>query len=793
MLDSVLVLALAAAGGSLAATSPLVTGVTGLAVFALLWRRARRVVLGAAIVVLALSALRARLALADFERDHAALRQLLAGPRRCAMSLRVVESPTLRGDRTRIVGDVSSGDCEGRALPPRTRVAIYGGSPGLRRGDELEAIADLAPVRLFRNLGAPDPTPRAAARGVLLSGGAHAVELTGRKVTVSGWVDAARAHARRRILNTFTPQAQGLARALVLGENDLDDEEAAAFQKSGLSHLLAVSGTHLVFAVVSLVLALRWLLVRIPRLAAQRDVGRITAGAGMVLALAYADFAGGSGSAWRAAWMLSAAYAARVLGRGPATLRAVAWSIVVGLCVDPLAAYDLSFMLSLAATTGLLVLSSRAGGWLARVPSRALKWLLTAVAATLASMIPCAPLLALMSAELTLAGIAANVIAAPFGELVSLPLCLVHPLIGVVPSLERGVALTASGALVVVSKVARWSAAATWAAVPVPLPLPFQLGLCVVVFTLWLLRARRWQLGVALALLLASEGVARRAGVPKELRVTALDVGQGDATLLDLPGGELWLVDGGGFMGTTVDPGKSVILPQLRARRRTHLDVVVLSHPHPDHFGGLRSVLEVVSVGELWDTGQGRNEGAGPVYAELLKLARARGIRVREARELCGRHERSGAAVTVLGPCPTFTPGRHANDNSVVLHVAFGRRAALLPGDAEAEQERELLRAESELRADFLKVGHHGSRTSSSAAFLEAVRPSVGSISCGVRNRFGHPHWEAMRALSAHGVAVLRTDDLGSVVWSSDGEQVGIAAYLLRRGWLPIDGARLPP
>jgi competence protein ComEC len=245
----------------------------------------------------------------------------------------------------------------------------------------------------------------------------------------------------------------------------------------------------------------------------------------------------------------------------------------------------------------------------------------------------------------------------------------------------------------------------------------------------------------------------------------------------------LMLIDGGGFVGSPVDPGLAVILPVLRERRRTRVDVAVLSHPHPDHFTGLASALAQLEVGELWDSGQGEREGAGPIYAAMIRELRARGVPIRGPRELCGRARRFGAAVAeVLGPCPDFTPGRDANDNSVVIRIVLGARAVLLTGDAEHEEEAELVqRYGHALRADLLKVGHHGSRTSTGPGLLDAVRPSVATISAGVRNRFGHPHEVTLERLAAHGVLALRLDRIGNVEWQTDGDSVQIRSFSVPR------------
>lgn len=785
-----LFLSLAALGGGYLVSAP-VAGALGALGTLFLCRAvgARLLVLAGAVVLLALW--RAHTALAEYELERVTMRDALGAPKRCLVDGVVQRSPTWRGDALSYVVKASAVDCEGQQLPGSPVVRLYGGPRDLARGDRVEAVAQLAPVRLFRNADVASPLPAAARSGVVLSGGALSVALVSRGRGVAALIDRGRAHVRDRIEATFAPGAVGMAKALVLGESDLTELDDDAFRRSGLAHMLAVSGTHLVFAVVALVKGLTFVLVRVESLAVRCDVVRIASALGVVLALLYADFAGGSGSAWRAAWMLSAAFTARALARRPRPARVIALSVIIGSSLDPLAGYDLSFLLSLAATTGLIVFGQPWAAWCQRSGNQAVTFLATAAAATVASMIPCTPLLAMLAPDLTLAGILANVVAGPFGEAVALPLCLSHALLSWFAELEQGVALVASGALLVVKEVAHTSANASWSALPVPLPTEWHF--CVLLLGAagaWLTRvprdterepaegvergqARWFVLGVmALALTLVELSVLY-AGTPHgELRITALDVEQGDASLVDLPDGSVMLIDGGGFVGSPVDPGKRVILPVLRARRRTQIDVLVLSHPHPDHFGGLLSVAASVPIREFWDTGQGEAEGAGPEYARLLETLRKQGTRIRRPLELCAQRELGGAELHVLGPCPSFTPRANANDNSLVLRLSFAGRVALFMGDAEAEQEHHLLTENASLLdADFLKVGHHGSRTSTSPEFLAAVSPSVATISCGLRNRFGHPHPRTMDSLAEARVVSARLDRTGSVAWSSTSPQ----------------------
>ena len=230
-------------------------------------------------------------------------------------------------------------------------------------------------------------------------------------------------------------------------------------------------------------------------------------------------------------------------------------------------------------------------------------------------------------------------------------------------------------------------------------------------------------------------------------------------------------------MGSPIDVGVRVLAPELRGRRRTSLAAVVLSHPHPDHFGGLATGLDAVRVGELWETGEGAAEGAGGGYAQLLASAVARGVSIARPPQLCGVRELGGARVEVLAPCPSFSSDRGPNDNSLVIKITYGERSMLFVGDAEHEEEGTLLAtAGARLRADVLKVGHHGSRTSSTPAFVAAVAPREAIVSVGCRNRFGHPHPLTLSTLQTSGARVWRTDRDGAVVVTTDGRSLDVRA-----------------
>jgi competence protein ComEC len=773
--DTSIVLGIALAAGPLFVLHP---GPTALGALALAWTlrgRVGRAALAVAAVLLVLGAFRARERERAYEARRAADAEVGAIVL-CEGEGEITASPGLLGGGLRAPVELR-GTCAGRPWSGATMIAELPAS--VARGDRVAVRARLGPVQRFFNEA--DPQMRLARGGTLRSGRALEAAVVARGRGPPAWIDRARAHVRSRILATFPARTEALARALVLGETDVAQDDAEAFRASGLSHLLAVSGMHLVLVVVGAVAAIRALLRRIGAVVERFDPDRVAAAAGIPLAGVYADFAGGSGSATRACWMLSAALLARALGRRADTPRAFGVSILLMAALDPLVALDLSFVLSAAATAGLLafgrpmdaLMSTRLPSLVARVARSA--------SATVAATLACAPVLALFSPDLPVGGVLANVVAVPIGELAALPLCLAHAFFAPVEALERGCALAASGALDLVRWIARAFSLATWSAVSVPVPTPIQVAALSVLLVAT--RARKWREAIcAAAVLIGGEALARRrAHGTGELSVTFLDVGQGDAAIVSLPDGSALLIDGGGLVGSPLDVGARVLGPELRARRIDRLRAVVLSHPHPDHFLGLRSGLARVRVDELWDTGQGEQEGAEGAYGALLDRARRQGTIVRRPNDLCGSRALGGARVEVLAPCPAVVTDRGPNDNSFVLRVRYGRRAVLFVGDAERAEEDDLLARSADLRADVLKVGHHGSRTSSQPRFLASVGAAHAVVSVGARNSFGHPHAETLAALAANGTAVWRTDRDGAVTMTTDGDSLHVWARARQR------------
>lgn len=301
-----------------------------------------------------------------------------------------------------------------------------------------------------------------------------------------------------------------------------------------------------------------------------------------------------------------------------------------------------------------------------------------------------------------------------------------------------------------------------------------------------ILTSARWTFAVALAVELAFAALMVTYPFSARfqrgrLEVTVLDVGQGDSIFVAFPDGRTMLVDAGGLPGANyvrgmragLDIGEDVVSPFLWSRGLKHIDAVVLTHAHEDHLGGLPAVLRNFHVGELW---VGRDVDSA-AYRNVLAEANARRIPVIH-RERGEHFDWAGVRVSVLWPATSEPVRAASNDDSVVLRLKDGDNSLLLTGDIERTVERSILVNGDELAANFLKVPHHGGRTSSTPAFLQAVHPTIAAISVGEANPYGDPSPDAVERILAEGTRLFRTDRDGAVTITTDGRSMNVRSFL---------------
>jgi competence protein ComEC len=233
------------------------------------------------------------------------------------------------------------------------------------------------------------------------------------------------------------------------------------------------------------------------------------------------------------------------------------------------------------------------------------------------------------------------------------------------------------------------------------------------------------------------------------------------------------LIDGGGTFRGTFDPGERIVAPYLWRQKIMHLDYVALSHPDRDHFGGLIFVVRNFAPAQFWTAGADSEDES---YAELLAAVRASSAQQRLCDSASPPLTIASVSVRCVGPLHGVAELTH-NNSSMVLRITYGREGFLFAGDVEAKGEHELVASATDLRATILKVPHHGSRTSSSAAFIRAVHPEVAVISLGYLNRFHFPAPEVLQRYHDDGVRVLRTDADGAISVAAEKSAIRVSTF----------------
>ncbi len=387
--------------------------------------------------------------------------------------------------------------------------------------------------------------------------------------------------------------------------------------------------------------------------------------------------------------------------------------------------------------------------------------------------------------RVTSAGLVLNLLAVPMMTLVQVG-GMVVALADSVPSVASAAGWVAHAAAATIVGTSELVDVAPWLARRVPPPslalvLVYYGALAATIVLRGRLRASGGAVllasGIAISLGIEPSALLTRADGPTGLRLTSFDVGQGDATLLEFPDRSTLLVDTGGIpFGTSgFDIGARVLAPALWARGVRRLATLLLTHGDPDHIGGARSVLADFRPGHLW---QGI---AVPRHAGMRAVLQHAGLAGTGIKErLAGQQFMAGGVrIRVLHPPPAdWERPRVRNDDSVVLEVLHGDVAILLTGDIGADVERAIVPHLTPARVRILKVGHHGSRTSTSRELLEAWRPHIALISCGRGNTFGHPAPEVLERLEAVGTKVYRTDLEGQITVESDGRGVHVRTYV---------------
>src|SRR5215470_7516190 len=666
-------------------------------------------------------------------------------------------------DRTRLLIDVDGlrDGLDLRTVSGRLQVTLYGETPPLGEGQRVALDLKLSRPRAFRNPGSFDYPAFLRREGILLVGSGRADALTVLTADDPPWAVRVKRWAVTTIAAHLPETSAALLAGLLLGEKtSLPPEASEAFRRAGVYHVLAVSGFNVALLASSVFFVLSTL--GVPR--------RPTAVVACAALVGFALVVGSQASVLRATVMGVLLLAALLLDRESQLMNALAVAVVALLVWRPADFADPGFQLSFAATAGIIYLTPAVSAWLSerRWPA----WLATPTAVSLGAQAAVTPIMLAHFNQLSLVGIAANLVVVPLAG-VATTLGMLALLATLASTIAADVLFHALWLVLVALRATVWAAAALPAAM-VHLPAPgwvaigaWSLGLALVPH---LEGSRRWLRATAVACLAIAVGVSAWPWVwpgDGRLRVTVLDVGQGDAILIEAPEGPRLLLDGGPGGNRRLDVGERVVAPFLWNLPAQRLDVVALSHPDSDHSGGLRAVLTRFRVHEFWENGRWI-AGTEDTLRAVERSGACRRILAAGQRFWLG-----SVLLTVLGPDGTTPldepPPWGQNEESLVLRLDWRGFSLLLTGDLGAPGEDRLLASHAPLRSTVLKVGHHGSRYSSTEEFLRASRATVAVVSVGARNGFGHPTPEALGRLEAMGAHIYRTDRDGAIILETDG------------------------
>jgi competence protein ComEC len=675
--------------------------------------------------------------------------------------------------------------------------------PSLRVGDRLRCLCKLYPPHGFHNPGGFSYERHLAFEQVhtigFLSEERGLVKLgEGFKnpflLQVGNWRD----HIRDFLGREAHPLSTGIFKALVLGEQgDIPEEVKEHFIVTGIAHLLAISGDHLgIVALLSFSLLI-WILKRSEFLLLTVDVKKWAAALTIPCLLLYTFIAGGGISVIRATIMVITFLFSILLHRERHLLHTLALAAFLILIFSPPSLFDVSFQLSFLAVLSILYLVPRIlkslkwegiflppkNSWKQNI----LKYILLSLLVTGVAILGTAPLVALHFNRFSPIGFFTNLFIIPWVGFIIVPLSLIaslfsfffSPLAILLIHLNNWIAL-------VLLKVVAFFASIPYASLFVSTPTVFE----VILFYLLLFsvihlqkgkRIRYIFVGLCIVFVLDLTFWNLKDSFQKDLRLTFIDVGHGDSILIEFPKGKKMLIDGGGLYEDRFDIGKNVIAPFLWKKKIRWIDTLVLTHPDPDHLKGLIFIASQFSIGQFWDNGF---QTDSEPYLQLRKILKEKKIQTQSIHEETPLQIINGVEISVLNPPVANKIQRrdrnfwNLNNSSLVMKLRFKNVSVLLVGDIGKEAEEQMLRKGFPVKADILKIPHHGSSSSSSLLFLERVKPIYAVLSVGERNIGRLPHPEVLKRYEQLGAKIFRTDRQGAITVITDGKAFEVKTFL---------------
>lgn len=581
------------------------------------------------------------------------------------------------------------------------------------------------------------------------------------------------------VYDAILPPAQGsILKAMILGNRqELETKTQDLYKKTGISHILSISGLHISILGFLLLQILQWIQV------SRRSSAILT----IFLLMLYGAFVGNSVSTMRAIIMMSSILGGYIFFRTPDIYTSIAFSALFLLFKNPFYLWDIGFQLSYGAVLGLVLLSPLIEK-LYMIPSFIRSSLSASVSATLATL----PIVAYHFYYIPLYGVITNLILIPFVMIIVL-FGMIGGLIGLL-SIVFG-----QWAIGIVYYIFLFYELVTTLIIQLPYayylvgaPSWLQLFLYygILILTIYyfnLPKHRRilYKKGYYISLIVLGVGTLAVILCPTPLEITFLDVGQGDSIVIHTPTNQHFLIDGGGYLFREEhqdNTGKKVIQPYLEYKGVHKLDGAFLSHPHGDHILGLIEIIGEIPIDEIFVSGTSLQNH--PLYRELDQKAITNQIPIYSLAE--GELLQIGdlsLRCLFIGDGSSLNVEDNWNTISMVLYLEYGEVSFLFTGDIESEEETYLVSNYQNLlsQSSFLKVPHHGSNTSSTSLFLDTVNPIGAIISSGRNNRYGHPHSSVIERYEERNISLYHTAQEGAIVYKTFGKKTQVYSILGKR------------
>jgi len=737
------------------------------------------------------------------------------------ISGQVIESPEIRNKKLTFVLLAETVENDGKVIPVSGKISVkvLNSIPGISIGDKVYFKSGIRSVRNFNNPGGFDFKRYMAFNGVsgtaYVAGDKIRVEQNEENIEWKRLIENARKKFALLIENSAPSGEAGVLKALVIGDqNSISPEIREDFNRTGTSHILSISGLHVGIVATVSFLFFNKLLSYFHLFLWNAWTRKGAAILSLLPVIIYGLLAGMSPSTQRAVIMVSVFLMSFFVEREQDAINTLAVAAMLVLTVHPPSLFLISFQLSFLSVYFIILgvnhtlyrknkESNAEEGWRLRLQRKIAAFFLVSFFATIGTL----PVVMYYFNQVSLVGIAANCVAVPLIGFAVVSAGLLSFFIYPVSSLVSVWLIKASSLILGVSlEFIKYFAKLPFAAIKTVTPSFFEIA--------WYYLL----LGTVFAILQGTDGKNERkrdgsvferiklrgpfivivlliiAGyadiwywldkrfLQEDLKVTVIDVGQGTSTLLELPGGYNVIVDGGGFSDNEIfDVGEKITAPFLWRNKIKSVDTLVLSHPDSDHLNGLLYIAENFNVKEIWSNGEAEDSFG---YKRLVEIIKEKNIKMEDFNELRKNRVINGIMFNILYPEAGFKEKkekwRKGDNSSLVLKAVFGSKSFLFTGDIKTKGEYDLVKTSgNSLKSTVLVVPHHGSKSSSTDVFIDTVDPEIAIISVGWKNRYKFPAPEVLERYKSRRCRILRTDENGAVMMSTDGKSLVVTPTVI--------------